>query len=387
MLIGAALTAAAGALWARPALPADWSETLEAALNGTYATNPQLLPGSSFADESALLAVDGSISVQTERRQLSVTPRLAITRFQRAHELDIDTGSIDFTSLEKFERAQWTLSGQALTDSTVSSELGLTGITNVNRRHGAAFVSSAYQYFSSERLSWQLQGAWQITRYSDAARFGLTNYDYRSLQFGPTWSFGERLQGLLSLATDHISPHGGSAEDDYSVNLQLRRSLSEHYAWRAALGMTRVQASLAGTTRSSVYELGGSRQGERVQWDFSVKRSVIPIGLGLLARADQAALAITAGPSEHSTLNLALSTMRTAPVSVTVQLNPIVSLHYRLYSGANWEQLSAEWKYLFARNWALSLSYLQARAHSGKWQDWANGRQARLGILWQSGRL
>jgi hypothetical protein len=358
---------------------ADWSETLEASASAAAVTNPQLQPGSNLADQSALLTVDGSTTRRTERGQLSVTPRFSITRYRRETGLDIDTGSIDFTSLEKLERGQWTFAGQALTDSTVTSELGLTGITNVNRRHDLGSVSTGYQYFSTERLAWQLQGTWAVTRYSDAARFGLTDYRYGSVQFGPTWSFSERLQGSLNIQTDRVNSQSRTTQRDYSVNMQLKRNLSERYAWRATVGATRVvDSGSAGSGTSSLLELGASRQGERIQWDVSVKRSIAPIGLGLLAREDQAALGIVAGTSERSTLNLSFNVIRA---------DPVIFFRYLVYSGASWEQLSAEWKYNFSPNWSVSAAYLQARARSGNLQEWANGNQARLAILWQSGRL
>jgi hypothetical protein len=366
---------------------ADWSETLEAAANAAYVTNPQLQPGSNVADKSALLGVDGSVSAQTERGQLSLTPRFSIIRYQQLTGLNTETGSIDITYLEKLERGQWTFTAQALTDSTVTSELGLTGITNVNRRHDAGTASLGYQYLSSERLSWQLQGAWQVTRYSDAARFGLTDYDYGSVQFGPTWSFSERLQGSLNIEADRINPKGGATENDYSVSMQLKRSLSERYAWRASIGATRVDSGSTGSATSSVFELGATRQGERAQWDVSVKRAVLPVGLGLLAREDQATATIVVGTSERSTLNLSVSAIRSDPVSLSIYLNPYISLRYLVYSGASWGQASAEWKYNFSPHWSISTAYVQARARSGNLQEWANGNQARLAMLWQSGRL
>lgn len=366
---------------------ADWSETLEAGANTAYATNPQLLPGLSTADQYQMLAVDGSTSMQTDRGQLSVTPRFSMTRYQHESDLDINTGSVDFASLQKLERGQWTLTGQALTDSTVTSELGLTGITNINRRHDAAIVSSGYQYLASERLSWQLQGSWQKTRYSDAARFGLSDYDYGSLQFGPTWSFTERLQGSLNLETDRINPQGGTPQKDYSASLLLKRSFSEKYGWRVSLGRTRVDSGGSGSATTSLLELGASRQGERLQWDVSLRRSVLPIGLGLLAREDQAALSMVAVTSQHSTLNLSVNIIRTDPVTFTLYLDPQISVHFLAYSGASWGQLNAEWKYQFSPRWTLSAAYLYARAHNGNWQEWAIGNQARLGLLWQSGRL
>jgi hypothetical protein len=368
---------------------ADWSETLEASANAAYDTNPQLLPGSRIADRSAQLAVDGNSSMGTEVSQLTVTPRFSIIRYDREKNLDITTGSVALAFQDKGERGQWNASGLAETDSTVTSELGQTGITNVNFRHDGYNASVGYQYLATERLAWQVQGFGQITRYnSEAERYGLTSYNYGSILFGPTWSFSDRLQGSLSVETDQISPQSGTTEKDYSASAQLKRSLSEKYSWRASAGATRVEVrGSPGTPTSAVFEVGATRQGERVQWDLSAKRAVLPIGLGLLAREDVAALSAVVALSERSTLNLSCNVIRTDPVTLFLYLAPQISLRYQVYSGATWGQATAEWQYHFSPHWALSAAYMQARARNYSVMEWANGNQARLGILWQSGRL
>lgn len=369
------------------ATAADWSETLDATTNVAYDTNPALIPGSNIADQSAQLTVDGNTSAQTELGQLTVTPRFSIIRYARETSFDVETGSIGATFVEKLERGQWTFAGQALVDSTVTSELGTTGVTDINRRHYGDTLSLGYQYSSTERLSWQVQGAWQDARYTDARQFGLIDYDYGSVQFGPTWNFSERVQGSLNLETDRITPQVGSTEDDYSASLQVKRAFSEQYSWQAWIGATRVDAGTSGSGTTSVFGLDASRRGERVQWDVSVKRSVLPIGNGLLAREDQATLAVVVGTSERSSLNLSLNATRSDPVAISLYFAPQISLRYQVYSGASWEQASAEWKYTFSPRWALSVAYQQGRSRNYALPQWGDGTQARLGVVWQSARL
>jgi hypothetical protein len=381
------MLATSGFAIGRVSSAADWSQTLDASVNAAYDTNPQLLPGSSIADQSTQLTVDGNTTAQTELGQLTVTPRFSITRYARETGLDFDTAAIDLGYQRNLERGQWTLTGQALTDSTVTSELGLTGITEINRRHDAGTVALGYQYLATERLSWQVQGSWQDTRYTDAQQFGLTDYRYESLQFGPAWNLSDRVVGSLNLETDQISPEGAAGEKDYSASLQLKRALSEQYSWRISAGATRVDTAGAYSTTSSVFEIGASRQTERVQWDVAIRRSVLPIGLGLLAREDQAAVSVAVSTSERSTLSLSVSVIRTDPVSLFFYLNPEISLSYLVYAGASWGAVNGEWRYNFSPHWALSLAYAQSRARNYNVTQWANGNQARLGIVWQSGRL
>ena len=372
----------------RAALAADWSETLDASATLAYDTNPALLPGSRIADRSAQLAVDANTQMATEVSQLTLTPRFAVIRYAEERNLDITTGSLALAFQDKGERGQWTASGLAQTDSTVTSELGETGISNVNFRHDGYSASLGYQYLATERLSWSLQGFGQITRYNgQAERYGLTSYNWGGIQLGPTWSFSDRLQGSLNLEADEVSPRNGTHERDASASVQLKRNLTEQYSWRASAGATRVEIpGNPGAPTSGVFELGATRQGERVQWDLSVKRAVLPIGLGLLAREDVAALSAAVTLTERSTLNLACNAIRTDPVSLTYYLAPQISFRYQVYSGAAWGQASAEWQYHFSPRWALSAMYLRARARNYDVTDWANGNQARLSIVWQSGR-
>jgi hypothetical protein len=357
---------------------ADWSGTLDAALYGGYVTNPQLLPHSDVADESGVLNADGKASMQTDLSQLTVTPRLSLTRYLHHSDLDFTLGSIDLNWLRKLERGQLTCAVGVLTDSTLVSELGLTGVTHINRRHDVGTVTVGYQYNQTERLAWVIQGTGQATRYSDAPEFGLVNYNYGSVQFGPTWNLTERVQVALTLEADRILPQDTPTEKAYSVNLQLKRNFSEQYSWHASAGATKVKASSADYATTSVYQLGATRQGERVQWDVSFGRSVIPVGFGLLARSEQAALSLVAGTTEHSTLTLSFSGIRTEPVIVS---------DFQVYSGASWGQLDVEWKYSFSDHWAFSAGYLQARARNGDLQELGIGNQGRLGISWQSARL
>ena len=368
---------------------ADWSESLDANATIAYDTNPALLPGSNLVDRSAQLAVDANTQLTTEVSQLTATPRFAIIRYDDEKNLDITTGSLALAYQDTGERGVWNLSGLAQTDGTVTSELGQTGITNVNFRHNAYSAAIGYQYLSSERLSWLVQGTGQITRYNgEAGSYGLTGFSYVGIQFGPSWKFSERLQGSLNVATDRVSAQNGAPERDYSVTVQLKRAWSEQYSWHASAGATRIEnpASPAAPT-SGVFELGATRQGERVQWDLSAKRAVLPIGFGLLAREEVAALSAVFAATEHSTLSLSCNAIRSDPVSLSLYFAPGISLRYQVYSGATWAQATAEWQYHFSPQWLLSAAYMRARARSYNLDEWANGNQARLGVAWQSGRL
>jgi hypothetical protein len=370
----------------RSAAAADWSNTLEAGLNAAYVTNPTLEPHSNVSDEAGQFYVDGTTSAQTERSLFTVTPRFYAVRYDHETDLNLNEGSLDAVFQEQLERGQWSVQGSAVADSTLTSELGTTGVTFVNRRHDAGTLTFGYAHSSSERLSWQLQAMGQITRYSDAEAFGLTNYDYYSVSFGPAWSFSERITGSLIMEADRLNPQTGTRQNDYSAYLQLKRSFSERYSWRLSAGASRIEypdisTSIPGTSTSSTssyYEVGATRKGERVQWDLSVKRSVLPIGNGLLAPQIIANLSVVVASSEKSTLTLSVNGIRTDPVFIQ---------QFLIYGGGTWGQASAEWRHQFSSHWNLAAAYIYGRSHYNSNADWAYGNQARLGVVWNSGRL
>jgi hypothetical protein len=363
----------------RQAPGADWSGTLDAALNAAYVTNPQWIVGSHVTDQFAQLTVDGKTTAQSELGLLTVTPRFSSLRYRHDTSLDIDTGSVDVAYQQKTERGgQWTFAGQALTDSTVTSELGTTGLTETNRRHYANSLSLGYTYYFTERLSWLLQGAWQDARYTDAQQFGLTNYTYASALVSPTWSLSDRMQTSLLLSAGRLTPDVGFRQDNYSASLQLSRNVTEKYSWRASAGASRVDAGSAGTSTSPVYELAGSRQTQRVQLDLSVKRAVLPIGLGFLAPQTAATFSLAVATTEHSALTVSLAGLRTDEVKYGNLL---------LYSGATWAQGTADWRYTFSPHWTVSAAYRQGRARNLVESAWANSNEARINVSWQSGRL
>lgn len=362
---------------------ADWSGTLESALNAAYVINPRLVAGGDMSDETGQLTIDGKTTAQTERDSLTLTPRFTLTRYVHDTDLNREEGSLTVNFKEKLERGQWTFDGIASTDSTLTSELGTTGITYVNLRHNTGLAELGYVYSSSERLSWSLQVGGQIARYEDAKEFGLTNYDYGSVQFGPSWNFSELVLGSVTLEADRLNPETGAKQTDYSASLQLQRSFSERYSWHASLGGARVnygstETSASSSSTSAQYEVGATYKGERLQWDLSARRAIVPIGLGLLAPQTVVALVIAANTSEYSTLSLSLNGIRSDAVFVD---------HFPVYGGATWGQAGVEWRHNFTTHWAFTVGYQQSRARALDVTEWANGKQAHIGISWNSGRL
>ena len=59
----------------------------------------------------------------------------------------------------------------------------------------------------------------------------------------------------------------------------------------------------------------------------------------------------------------------------------------QVHSGDTFGQATLEWRYRCTLHWTISAVYQQARSRVTGVEEWANGRQARLSVVWDSGRL
>lgn len=355
---------------------ADWQDLLVANLTGGWVSNPSLLPDVSQGDRFASLTLSGTGALSTEVSQLTFAPRLAVTRYDMFKNLNTDTGAVDAAYTRTFERGKWTFSAEALVDSTLTSELGLTGITNINRRHEAYSGTTSYESSPQERLSWFANGLWASNRYIDAASVGLEAYRYVSANLGPTWSFSDRVSSSLVLGADQTSTQSSPNQDTHSASLRVNSQWSERSAWSLQAGTTQVDAGPSHST-AALLVLTASSTGERYHWDASLRHDVSPIGLGTLARTDRATFNLHTALSERSELNFYCNLIRSAPASIA---------QFTVYNGAEWAQLGAEWHRQLTGNFDAIAGFSRAHARSGTAVPWADQTQIRLSILWQSRR-
>jgi hypothetical protein len=356
---------------------ADWSHAVSASLGAAAVSNPGLSPGADAWDRSAFMELSETTLARTERLTFSLTPQLLATRFEQNRSLNSDSGSALAGLAWSFERGRWNLDAQGTADTTLTSELGLTGITTANRRHEAFSVTNGFSHSSSERLSWNGTVGWSTTRYVDARDLGLTNYRNVSLQLGPAWSLTPTLSGTLTVSANLLNSAKASPETSYSASAGLGSSVSERISWQTSVGATRLQSQGRPST-SEVYSLSVSLQGDPLSWSANASRAVTPIGFGSFSLSDQLRLAANAGVSEYSSLAASLSLVRSSPVG---------SQQISTYSGATWVQFGADWQWKFARQWSASAAVSRAWSRAARNGPWANSSQVHLNLLWGSDRL
>lgn len=357
---------------AREAGAADWNSSLSAGLSAGWNSNPALTARDMPDDRLAALTLSADATARTERDTFSVTPRFTATRYEVDRSLDTDTGSLDLSYARRFERSRSQVSLQALVDSTLTSELGQSGITDVNRRHESLAAAASQEWSLGESLSWSASGSWQAHRYIDAASTGLNNYRHAGVSTGPMWSLSETTQAGLVLGAERTMPNTGNDQNAWSASVRIGGRWSERSAWNVQGGATRVDAG-TGMSTGALVEASASSGSERLRWSASLRHDVSPVGYGFLARKNRLQLSVAGEPGERDSVSIFAAYSRSGALKFA---------RFTVFDASQYVQAGIEWRRRLFERVELAGSLSHVRARSGRLAGWADSTQARLGLVW-----
>ena len=376
----AALLALLGSSTARAA---EWQGTPSVRLGAEYADNPLLVPKSattytsSTGDGTADLSAD--ISKHGDNYDLSADPRAFFSRYVHRSLFDHDDQYLNLTGDLKSERTTWQGGVNGVRDTALTSEVGLTGITDTNRRHESLSVDGGPTYHLTERLTAAGQGSWLANHYVDAVGTGLVDYRYLSGDLNTNYALTERTQLGLDVSAGQLSAsQGTSRSNNYAVQAVLTSRLTE--LWTANLSGGPSREDFGGVQRAAgaVYAAGLQHQGELYNLNAKISRTVTPTGRGVLTKYDQVLLSASGSITER------LSTVVTAQYSRNrdyLNNSPTAPGTYALRYYSVQDEL--QWKLTPA--WSLSLTAQAQRQYTtvppGSGET-ASSYRVNLGVVW-----
>jgi hypothetical protein len=370
------LCVAGAALCAQQASAAEWQVAPSAHVGTSYADNPRLLPEGGSSSSGAIGEMKASLKRLTDRSELTLRPRFVSSRYSDDETLDSDDQFVTAGYRWVGERSEWNTQLGLTRDTTLTSELGSTGLVQSNRRHESASFTVAPTVMFTERVSGGVQMFLLDNRYVDADSTGLVDYRYTALSLFSTVLLSDAGSALTVTAQGgELSTGGffGSATRDGS--LRLGWSFQPWLLWTATLsaGPSMVETD-AGRDSGFVFDSEIKRQGDRWSLTANAGRSQSPTGRGVLTRRDEFKLSFNRSITERLSANVAARWVRSEDLlqqqagAVTYQVD-----YSRLDIGANWR---------LSRDWSLSLQL------SGNTQNYelaterANGYRASLNIVW-----
>jgi hypothetical protein len=371
------VAAVTAGLTSSSAFAAEWTFAPASQLYTLAQQNPRL--GAADKETTTAIGALASLRMQrrTERLDVSIQPTFDLQRYQQDTDLDRSNQQLDATLALHGERVHWKGAVSAGRDTTLTSELGTTGRTQLNQRHESADASLGPIWQASERVAIGSSLAWQLERYPERADAELTGSRYSMFSAFTEYTLSDRTRLTLTGSAGHLNSDGERPDsDNASVRLQGHYSWSPLWMLKIGAGPSWVRAEQRDAERGVVYNFDVERRFERSSLAFRVERSQSPSGRGLLSELEEAVLGFSMQISERLSagLNAGISRRTDALPALQADIQEVT------YGRAD---LNVSWR--AAENWQISATVgnnVQRTDVQPQDQDTARGYQARITLSW-----
>lgn len=369
--------AVAAGLSSSTAMAAEWTLEPTAEIYTQAQRNPRHIANND--DDATAYGTRATVRIQrrTERLQLSIQPAASIVRYQQVEGLDRNDQYLRASALWLDERTTWRGEASGTHDTTLTSELGTTGLTQVNSRHEGYSISGGPEWQLGERSLLGANLAWQIDRYPTAPEIILpgshyttasTYFSYKSSE-NTSLSVGASVGKLASSSTR-------TGSDNASLMLQMRHAFSPLWALDISAGPSWMRAGQLRSERGSIYNAQLSRAFDRASVAVGVSQRLSPSGRGVLTEVQEATIDFSMKFTERLSgrVNAGKSYRTDAFAAYRLDLQDVRYSHVDV--GLSWRP---------SQNWQLSLELGNSTQNSASYlrdQDTAYGYYARVALGW-----
>jgi len=361
-----ALIASAGA--------AEWRLQPSSQLFALGESNPRLLPGVSKFTGSGGADVSLDLRRRSETLDIGGTVRADLRRYAEEKGLDRDEARLDLTLQQTGERVSWQGSASVAHDTTLTSELGTTGLSQVNLRHEAVDLSLGPTWQVTERVSTGATLFWEESRYPGTSRDDLVDYRYQTASVNVAYGFTEKaLVSLVASAGALDADRANIRTRSNSIVLQARYRWSPKWTLTAFAGPSWVRSKRSSESGTRYNVELTRQQSERTVVSLLASSSVAPTGRGYLSQRDDISVRLGRALGEHLDAAFSYSMIHSR------DLVPILGYSFNDVRYARAEA-SISWR--LAERWSTvlgaGLSEQQYRAIGAS----ASNFDARLAIAW-----
>jgi hypothetical protein len=239
-------------------------------------------------------------------------PELGVNRYPGDSQFDRDTERLDGGYSVTGEKSSLSVAASGARESTQTSELGTTGRTDLKGYQQRFTLGATPRFTLTERLSAGLGANYLRTTYSDGAKSSL----YGSRSSSGTGDFRYRITETTSVSIQASagwfdSDRAGNGSSNRSVSGQTTYAIGERLMASASIGPSWVE-SRGRTDQGLVYQASLVRSYTLGSIDLAASRTVSPSGFGVLTQQDSISLGGSRSLSEWTTVDGALSALRTS---------------------------------------------------------------------------
>jgi len=359
------------------AVAAEWS----LAPSGQVYSQAEQNPRFGDDDKEIVTAIGARASLQMQRRTehllISVQPTVGMQRYQQDTDLDRNNQDIQSKFNWQGEHVSWRGSASAARDTTLTSELGTTGFTQVNQRHESIDASMGPVWQLSERLATGATAAWERNRYPARDNSPLVGSRYSRLSTFLSYTLDERTSLTFSGSVARLDSYGPRPQTDTrSVRLQWSRVLSPYWTTSLAAGPSWARTEHGSSERGLLYSAEIARILEHASLSLSVSRGQSPSGFGLLTNVEEAAFAFSQQFSERLSGSVTIGASRRTDVLPALRADLREVRYGRADVSVAW-RLNPRWQLSGGVAHTVQQAGLDAFGY-----DTARGYQVRLAIGW-----
>lgn len=352
----------------------EWTATGHAQLSANYNDNILLVPKSNNPASSWLSSADFSTRFKYagDKVTFAIDPRVLVSRYKTEKSLDHTERflGISLQSLGEVSSNKFDVSG--VDDTTMTSELGLTGLTTVNKRHRSLGLVYSGSLVLNDYASTGLLLSGSRQQYPDARGvLGLADYDYGTALWSIDYKLSPRINISLQTTAGKLSVINNSANNstNYGATLGLSGELADRWKVAVSGGPSQVR-SAQGINHGSSYNVSLTRASEASSLTTSVGRDIISTGGGVLARRDL--LRFDWSKAVNDRVGAGVSASTTLNNYIDPRGLPVVSLRYR--------EFNARLSWALAQTWTLNVS--GTHSWQGQGDSLAKRNYASVAIIW-----
>jgi hypothetical protein len=374
--LSASVTAGVAAILASAAASvdaADWRITPAISSGAGYTDNPRLSPDGSQAYETYSAELALPMSFDNERTAISLSPRFVFASYPEDRLLDRDDVYVTLGAQRRYETAVWAASADYVRDTTLTSELGLTGFQETNRPHESLSATLSPTLLLSDRTQVGAQLYRAENTYSDKFLTGLFDYSYSlgalNARYVLTEKFSVTLQGSFGRLD---APDAHMRSDNINASAALEWQFSESWRSRFSFGPERTESE-GTSSQGYIYSASLSHDGLRSGIDAVLSRDVTPTGRGVLVTRDQATLSTRYSFTEKLSGTLSGTYVRSKDAIESLAVGN---------QDVDYASLDVSLRWQMNENWSVVLS-LGGRNQKAGELDTAQGSTASIGVAWR----
>ncbi len=249
-----------------------------------------------------ILDAEADIGVATPRSSLSITPRMRKSNYTSKDKLDSVNWFMDLNASHALsERHYLGLSANYDIESTLTSELLDTGLTQTTKDRTTRSINPNYTFVYSDRDSIQMAYGYTKVQYADGLGSGLVDYTYRLVSANGIHQLNDTDSvSLLLYTTRFETPQTRSRTRSYAAQASVSRQFSETLQGTIGFGLIHsrfkfLQASLPfglpvtveSSATGKLFQFNLEKDWERSKLEASLTRNVSPSGRGSQSTTDE----------------------------------------------------------------------------------------------------